>query len=186
MARVVRKNKGVMVELMKRIKELDASKLQVGVFESAKYEDGTPVAGVAAVQELGSPKMGIPPRPFFRTTAEEKKGEWAELFERAARAIIDGTVTPDDALDSIGLQVAGQVRTTIGNIYEPALSPVTLHLRKLKQQGGEDFEVTGAMVNSAKQKAAKGEALDISGVSTKPLVEDGTMKESITHRVEKS
>ena len=183
MARVVRKNKGVMVELMKRIKELDASKLQVGVFESAKYEDGTPVAGVAAVQELGSPKMGIPPRPFFRTTAEEKKGEWAESFERAASAILDGTVTPEDALDRIGLQVAGQVKTKITQIQEPALSPVTLHLRKLKQQG---IEITGATVNDAKRKAAKGEGLDTSGVSTKPLVDDGILLNSITHRVEKS
>ena len=183
MARVVRKNKGVMVELMKRIQELDASKLQVGVFESAKYEDGTPVAGVAAVQELGSPKMGIPPRPFFRTTAEEKKGEWAELFERAARAIIDGTVTPDDALDRIGLQVAGQVKTTITNIQEPALSPVTLHLRKLKQQGEE---ITGAVVYDAIRRNAAGEKLDVSGVSTKPLVDDGILLNSITHRVEKS
>ena len=186
MARVIRKNKGVMVELMRRIKELDASKLQVGVFESAKYRDGTPVAGVAAVQELGSPKMGIPPRPFFRTTAEEKKEVWASLFGRAAKAIIDGTASPEDALDSIGLQVAGQVRTKITQIQEPALSPVTLHLRKLKQQGGEDFKVTGAMVNDAKRKAAKGEGLDTSGISTKPLVEDGTLLDSITHRVEKS
>lgn len=185
MAKVIRKNKGQMTEAMIRIKGLSGGELRVGIFESAKYKDGTPIAGVAAVQELGSPKMGIPPRPFFRTTAEEKREEWKDLFRRAAVAVLEGKLTSEDALDRIGLQVAGQVRAKIETINTPALSPVTLHLRKLKQQGGEDFEVTGAMVNSAKQKAAKGEALDISGVSTKPLVEDGIMKEAITHKVGK-
>ena len=58
-----------------------------------------------------------------------------------------------------------------------------MHLRKLKQQG---IEITGATVNDAKRKAAKGEGLDTSGVSTKPLVDDGILLNSITHRVERS
>lgn len=181
MAKVIRKNKGEMALVIQRIKELGEKKLTIGVFESAKYEDGTPVAGVAAVQELGSAKMGIPPRPFFRTTAEEKKEEWKDLFRRAAEAVLDGKLSGEDALDRIGLQVAGQVKTKITQIQEPALSPVTLHLRKLKQQGEE---ITGSIVGAAKKKAASGENLDTSGVSTKPLVDDGILLASITHKVE--
>ena len=184
MARVIRVNRGSFNEILLRLEELEKTKLKIGVFVSAKYEDGTPVAGVAAVQELGSPKMGIPPRPFFRTTAEEKKGEWANLFERASKAIIEGKISPADAMDRIGLQVAGQIKTTITNIQAPPLSPVTLHLRKLKQD--PDFKVTGKIVGELKTRVAKGEELDVSGVSTKPLVEDAILLNSITHAVEES
>jgi len=183
MARVIRVKGGAMEGLLMRLEELEKTKLKIGVFESAKYEDGTPVAGVAAVQELGSPKMGIPPRPFFRTTAEEKKGEWGSLFERASKAIVEGKISPYDAMDRIGLQVAGQIKTTITNIQAPPLSPVTLHLRKLKQQGET---ITGSIVAGVKQKAAKGEELDTSGVSTKPLVDDAILLNSITHAVEET
>ncbi len=51
--------------LQKALSAADKSDLQVGWFESAKYDDGTPVAGVAAIQEFGSAKNRIPPRPFF-------------------------------------------------------------------------------------------------------------------------
>ena len=184
MAKVIRVGSGSLAAIKKAVEELDAAKLRIGVFESARYKDGTPVAGVAAVQELGSPKMGIPPRPFFRTTAEEKKGEWANLFGKGAEAVFEGKISAVNALEQIGLVAAGQVKTKISQITAPPLSPVTLHLRKLKQQGGEDFKVTGKLVGELKQRVAKGESLDVSGVSTKPLVDDKIMINSITHKVE--
>lgn len=49
---------------------------KVGFFPSSKYEDGTPVAYVAIIQEFGSPEQGIPPRSFMRTTIAEKQNEW--------------------------------------------------------------------------------------------------------------
>ena len=182
MATVIRQSGGRLKELISILADLDGQKLEVGVFESSKYADGTPVAGVAAVQEFGSPKVGIPPRPFMRTTIEEKRGEIKSLFDRAAKAIISGDTDPETALNVIGGVVAGQIKTTISDISEPALSPVTLHLRKLKKQG---IKITGAMVTDAKRKVASGEDLDISGVSIKPLVEDAILLNSISHAVTK-
>ena len=182
MATVVRKKGGRISQLIKTMADLDGKKLEVGIFESAKYTDGTPVAGVAAVQEFGSPKMSIPPRPFMSTTIEEKKGEIKSLFERASKAIIDGNSSVDDALNVIGGVVSGQIKQTISNISQPALSPVTLHLRKLKKDG---VKITGSVVANAKRKSAKGEDLDTSGVSSKPLVDDGILINSITHAVTK-
>lgn len=182
MAKVVRGSKGGLSHLLNITAKLDGQKLEVGVFESSKYEDGTPVAGVAAVQEFGSPKAGIPPRPFMRTTIDEKRGEIKSLFDRAAKAIYSGDTDPVTALNVIGGVVAGQIKTTISNINEPALSPVTLHLRKLKKEG---IKITGAIVNDAKRRAAKGEDLDTSGVSSKPLIEDAILINSMSHAVSK-
>lgn len=43
--------------------ELNKKQLKIGFFEHSKYPDGTPIAYVAAIQELGYGP--IPPRPFF-------------------------------------------------------------------------------------------------------------------------
>src|SRR4029077_15356101 len=40
--------------------------LAVGFFEGAPHPDGASVPMGAAIQEFGAPKVGIPPRPFFR------------------------------------------------------------------------------------------------------------------------
>ena len=39
--------------------------IRIGFFASAKYQDGTPVAAVAAWHEFGAPKVRLPSRPYF-------------------------------------------------------------------------------------------------------------------------
>ena len=47
--------------------------VKVGFFSTARYEDGTPVAAVAAWNEFGTET--IPERPFFRNAlAESERG----------------------------------------------------------------------------------------------------------------
>ena len=49
------------------------SGVKVGFFSTAKYQDGTPVAAVAAWNEFGT--KTIPERPFFRNAlAESERG----------------------------------------------------------------------------------------------------------------
>ena len=49
------------------------SSVAVGFFADAKYQDGTPVAAVAAWNEFGT--KNIPERPFFRNAlAESERG----------------------------------------------------------------------------------------------------------------
>src|SRR5690606_12567931 len=72
---------------------------KVGWFESAKYENGTQVATVAATHEFGTTKAGrnhttvIPPRPYFRPTIAEKQAEWTGIAEQGAHAIMEGNAT---------------------------------------------------------------------------------------------
>lgn len=54
MAKVKRENPQVFAQIENRIKELTGSQAKVGWFESARYENGTPVAYVAAIQEYGA------------------------------------------------------------------------------------------------------------------------------------
>ena len=49
---------------------------QVGLPSGINYEDGTPVAQVAAIQEFGAPAQKIPARPFIRPTVKEQKEQW--------------------------------------------------------------------------------------------------------------
>jgi hypothetical protein len=50
---VTRSNPGAFKVIAAALKELDGKQVRAGWFESAKYEDGTLVAGIAALQEKG-------------------------------------------------------------------------------------------------------------------------------------
>lgn len=96
-------------------------KVRVGIFENAKYEDGTPVAAVAFWNEYGT--AHIPPRPFFRNTVAAHKGEWP----RQAAAVMQangGDVRQTLAL--MGEGVKGQIVETVQDFREPRNAPSTV------------------------------------------------------------
>lgn len=161
-----------LAELSRKVKT--AAKVDVGFLEGATYPDGTPVAMVAAIQEFGAPKVGIPPRPFFRNMIAQKGPDWP-------KAVADRLVANDyDAaktLAQVGMGIEGQLKLSITTTDEPPLSPVTLMLRKMKMDN-PDLMVTGKTVGEARARVAAGESYD--GVSTKPLVESGVMLQSVS------
>jgi len=159
MATVVRTTKGI-ESLRIRIKELDKLKLAVGWFESARYDDQTPVAGVAAVQEFGSPAKGIPPRPFMRTAIAENQDNWAKIVEQGARSILSGKDTANSVMEKLGLFAVGNVKEKISTITNPALAQATIDNRLNRR---------------ANKKTV--------GSLTKPLVDTGTMLATVTHEV---
>ena len=140
---------------------------KVGWFESAKYGNGTPVAYVASIQELGWGP--IPPRPFMRSTFGEKKENWAVTMGGAARAVLAGKETAKSAMDKLGLMVTGDIYRKISEITSPPLSPITIELRARKLRG--DI-ITGKTVGEAAAAVAMPD-YQTPTVSTKPLVEPG-------------
>lgn len=59
------------LEIMRQaIKDLASKKVEVGFFETSKYDDaaGTPLPMSRPFQEFGYPEGGIPARPFMRPT----------------------------------------------------------------------------------------------------------------------
>jgi hypothetical protein len=154
--------------------------VQVGFLEKAKYPNGTFVAMVAAIQEFGAPKAGIPPRPFFRTMIAKHKADWPKQI---AKFVKDNDYNARQALDAMGQVIAGDLRQSIVDTMAPQLSAVTLMLRWMKWKN-PDLVITGKTVGEAAARVAAG--LSSAGVSTKPLVETGHMLNSIDSEVVKA
>jgi hypothetical protein len=157
---------------------------KVGFFADQAYPDGGPPVGyVAAIQEFGSPENGIPPRPFMRPTVEDKKGEWAADITNGMRAVIKGRMTAYDVLDHVGRAAAGDiVKTIVGGDFKQ-LSPITLMLRKMRdehQGNATAFRITGATVGEAARRVASGEQ---GSTRTAPLDDTGYLAASVQHQV---
>ena len=134
------------------------NRLSVGFFETAKYPDGTPVAYVAAINDLGSPANNIPARPFWRNSAKENSKAWNELFAKGINATVNGRITPAVVLERMGLKVAGDIqKSIIDGTYAP-LKQSTLDAKQAKKR--------------------------TAGVSAKPLIDTSLMLKSVTYAVE--
>ncbi|MTC15647.1 hypothetical protein [Providencia alcalifaciens] len=176
-----------LAQLKKVYDELGKKQLKVGFFEHSQYTDGTPIAYVAAIQELGH--GAIPPRPFMRPTMTEHRQEYSQLIGRAAKAAVKGNITVSEGLKQVGEKAVGDIQMTIRSIQTPPLSMVTLLLRKRRKQEG--FKAGGKAVGQAYcdanfigPRSKKDKTVDVSGVSTKPLVDEGLMLQSVSCAVE--
>ncbi len=159
--------------------------INVGWFEGTQYEDGTPVAGVASIQEFGSASRSIPPRPFFRPTIDDKKEEWAEKMVTLLDGYINDDLTSEQAFNVFGSAVVGDVQSKISTISTPKLSPITIALRRLRNDGAE---INGSLVGRvaraiAEGQTEKGELGDQSYPNVKPLNDTGYMLATLTYNV---
>lgn len=155
---------------------------KVGWFESAVYEDGTPVAYVASVQEFGSPKNNIQSRSFMRTAEAENESKWAKALEIYFKRVTAGSMSMIDAMESMALIAEGDVAKKITEISSPPLSPVTLILRKWRDEN-PDLKVTEKTIGQAAYALNQG-PVDLSGISMKPLVDSSYMLSTLTSTVE--
>lgn len=161
MVKVTRKPGPAAERLAVALKNLDGKIGKVGWFETAKYDDGTPVAYVASIHEFGYPEGGIPPRPFMRPTISEKRAEWRGIADKGARAVLRGTATSATVLEALGMKAAGDIAKTIASIQSPPLAEATVEARQ-------------------RQYADRG----TTGNLNKPLVDTALMVNSITSTVE--
>nr|DAL49497.1 MAG TPA_asm: virion morphogenesis protein [Caudoviricetes sp.] len=113
-------------------------KLKVGIFESAKYDDGTPVAQVAFWQEFGTAK--IPMRPFFRNAIAKNTRKWGDSVNTA----LIGTNDSEKALKMLGEIMRGDIVLSLTNLNTPPNAPSTI-----KQKGSSNPLIdTGLLRNS--------------------------------------
>ena len=154
----VRANRGGTEALRRAIAAMKSKKLRVGWFDTSQYQDGTPVAYVAAIHEFGNPAGGVPARPFMRPTIEAKTPEWKSTLAGGAHQVLNGKLTAEQMLGQVGQMAAGNIAETIASIDTPALKTGTIKARESRR-------------NSP-------------GVSTKPLVDTGLLIQSVNHKVE--
>lgn len=115
--------------------------LKVGFLENARYPDGTPVGMIAAIQDFGAPRAGIPPRPFFRNMIAKHKDEWPKALAALLKA---NHYDAEIALDLAGAAIAGQLRQSIVDTNAPPLKPATIRRKGFDKPLVE----TGHMLNS--------------------------------------
>ncbi len=119
----------------------NASSVKVGFLAESKYQDGKPVAMIAAIQDYGAPSVGIPPRPFFRNMVAAKKEEWPAAIAALLKA------NGYDALRTLqqtGEAISGQLRQSIVDTNEPPLAESTIRRKGFSKP----LVDTGHMLNS--------------------------------------
>lgn len=150
--------------------------LKVGFLEDAKYPDGTQMAFVAFVQEYGA--RGIPSRAFFRPMVAEKSPAWGNEFARILRAAQFDML---QALDLLGQRIRGQLVASLRDRPQLPLSPVTLMLRKMKDDD-PTLRVTGSTVIEAIRRVSRG-LPGATGTRAKPLNDTGALQRSADYEV---
>lgn len=163
-------------EIAKQVEQ--GGTLRVGFLEGARYTDkaNTPIAMVAAIQEFGAPRARIPPRPFFRTMIAAQSPTWGATL---AKNLKFTGFDAEKALGLLGGEIASELVESIKQTNSPALSPVTLMLRKM--YGNHPEEITGKSVSEAARRVAAGKSF--AGVSTKPLHWTGQMQNAVSYEV---
>ena len=84
---------------------------------------GTSVAMVAAIQNFGAPKRGIPPRPFFSNMVRDKSPEWPDALEQNLK---DTGYNAQQSLSLMGEGIKGQLQQSIRDTTSPPNSQVTI------------------------------------------------------------
>lgn len=105
--------------------------------KSGKAHGGLPVAQVAAIQELGSVKRGIPPRPSLKPTAQEKKENWKKILYFGILNFFKNSESIEKPFERVGLIAAGDVRKKISKIVSPPLKDKTVKDRLRKMADGK-------------------------------------------------
>ena len=116
------------------------SGVKVGFFSTAKYEDGTPVAAVAAWNEFGTET--IPERPFFRRALAEAEDGIVKVLKQGIDP--EKMVVDDRLAGRVGAYVQGEVQESITALKEPPNAPETV-----RRKGSSDPLLdTGTLRNS--------------------------------------
>lgn len=97
--------------------------VRVGFLENATYPGGTPVAMIAAIQNFGAPRAGIPPRPFFSNMIADKSEEWPSAI---ANLLPANNYDVERVLALAGEAIAGQLRQSIVDTNAPPLAESTI------------------------------------------------------------
>lgn len=126
------------------ISELHKAYVDVGVHEDATGEHGVHVADKAAANEFGT--WAIPERSFMRSTFDEQAEALGRLRARLVGGVIDGKITPAQAIGFLGEQHQKDIQAKIldGAGVPPPNHPKTIARKK----SSRPLVDTGEMVQS--------------------------------------
>jgi hypothetical protein len=175
-------------KLAEKLKEISArldkaAVVRIGFLEgSTESLTGASSASVATYQEFGTvntkSKTVTPARPFFRPMIAEHSKEWGDQL---ATILSKNGYDTDNALAKMGELIGSELQDAIVAVTSPALSPITLMLRKMRSED-QDLKVGGKTVAEAARRVAAGESPG--DVSIKPLIDTGDMLASVAYQVD--
>lgn len=121
--RVIKSPKKAIKEIERLAKSLKGPDLvKVGLPKgSNNYPDGTSIIMVGTVHEFGSPLRNIPQRSYLRSTLEDNRRSYKDMFKKLSKSIVKNDIDKKEALSLIGLQVQTDVRQKITDIKEPPI-----------------------------------------------------------------
>lgn len=100
-------------ELMKRVQEMGRLHTEVGWLDTAKYEDGTPVAYVASIQEFGGTANIKAGQVTIHRSVNKKTGELKNGGKFTAKAKANLSTTHNKKAHTIVIPPRPFMRTTI-------------------------------------------------------------------------
>jgi|GEM_PF-6900907 len=115
--------------LDKLAKQAEVS-LKVGVLEGATDPAGELIAPRAFYNEFGT--VDVESRPAFRSTIDEKAGEWAQGLEDSVRGHMDEPSILARAFNQLGQVMAEDIQDKIGSGVGPALAETTVKAKTRK------------------------------------------------------
>lgn len=124
---------------------LQGKGVEIGFFESAKYNTGASVASVAFWNEYGTCR--IPPRPFFRVAIEKNQKKWREVLANS----IKQSGNAEDALGAMGAIAKGDIQQSITSLRTPPNAISTI----LKKESSNPLIDTGMMRRSVAYRIIK-------------------------------
>lgn len=138
--------------ILRQIRHLDGSVTKVGYPSPSPLhmDAGVSLADLAFIHEYGSPKRGIPSRPFMRLTITATIRARKALMKKLHAQVSSGKLTAKQALSQLGEWYAGQTKRIVAQGSFKPNKPSTI--------------------------ARKG--------SSRPLIDEGILRNSITHKEE--
>lgn len=117
---------------------------------TGSYEDGAPIAVIAAVQEFGSADGRVPERSFLRVPLRQNAEAFQAIWRAQVPKVVDGDMTMHQVMSQLGARAVAVSQEAISEGIAPE--------------------------NAESTKARKG--------SSKPLIDTGALRQSITFIVE--
>lgn len=162
--------------LMQRMAEANKSVLvgvPAGEFEESPGKEAIPMAMVAAVHEFGCPERNIPERSFLRGGIRRGTPKFHAVNVDSMKKVLRGDMTIDGSLEKLGVVAVGEVkREFTAATFEP-LKPSTIARRMAK--------ISPKRIAAHKAKLEAGEN---PGLLFRPLVDTGSLRQSITYQLE--
>ena len=104
-------------EYFRKLQQLEKMHIEVGFQEGQTYDDGTPLAEIAAFNEFGT--SDVPARPFMKQAFEDYERQIHSMANEVNSTLSQGG-SVETALDEMGVQLKGVIQKEIvAGQFEP-------------------------------------------------------------------